>query len=75
MASLSYCNVRNKLSARQFDETSWSARSWLSFMTQQLSVVLHTAAAWEIGHELGFAMCHGSDPRDVAQPRRLGDFL
>ena len=48
----------------------------LSFQTQQLSVVLHTAAAWEIGHELGLAVCHGTDPRDhVARPARLGDFV
>ena len=69
-------HTRNKLSGRQFDETSWAARSWLSFTSQQLSVALHTAAAWEIGHELGLAVCFGTDPRDhVARPARLGDFV
>ena len=68
--------TRNKLSGRQYDETSWSARSWLSFMSQQLSVTLHISAAWEIGHELGLAVCFGTDPRDhVARPIRLGDFI
>eukprot|EP00966_Prymnesium_polylepis_P162398 3753433-Prymnesium_polylepis.1 len=27
----------NKLSKRQYDETTWSARSWLSFQSQKLS--------------------------------------
>ena len=35
--------VRNKLSHQQYDLTSWSARSWLSFQTQKLSVKLHLA--------------------------------
>ena len=57
--------VSNKLSARQFDETSWSARSWLSFQTQRLSVALHLALAFEIGHELGLGVCLAADPRDA----------
>ena len=56
-------NVKNKLSSRQYDETTWSARSWLSFQTQQLSVALHLALAWEIGAELGLGVCSASDPR------------
>ena len=45
-------DVGNKLSARQYDEATWSTRSWLSFQTQRLSVALHLALAWEIGSEL-----------------------
>ena len=58
--------VRNRLTARQYDLTTWGARSWLSFQTQQLSITLHMACAWEIADELGIAAAAAmSDPRDV----------
>ena len=58
--------VRNKLSARQYDLTTWGARSWLAFQTQQLSVKLHISCAWEIATELGIAAAAAmGDPRDV----------
>ena len=45
--------VRDKLShAQHLDEASWSTRSWTTKMCQRLSVVLHTACAWEIQQEL-----------------------
>ena len=56
-------DVGGKLSARQYDEATWSTRSWLSFQTQRLSVALHLALAWEIGSELGLGVCCGADPR------------
>ena len=60
---LSY-EVRNKLNHQQYDLTTWSARSWLSFQTQQLSAKLHISCAWEIANELGFAAAAA-----VAAPR------
>ena len=59
-------DVGNKLNRRQYDETTWSARSWLSFQTQKLSVRLHLALAFEIGAELGLGVCLAADPRDVS---------
>ena len=56
-------DVNNKLNARQYDETTWSARSWLAFQTQKLSVATHLALAWELGCELGLGVCSGGDPR------------
>ena len=55
--------VGNKLSKRQYDETTWSARSWLSFQSQKLSVALHIAMAWELGAELGLGVCGAADSR------------
>ena len=43
----------NKLTAHEYEETTWSARTWLSFVHQQVSVALHRAVAWEIGSALG----------------------
>ena len=56
-------DVNNKLSAQQYEEATWSTRSWLSFQTQRLSVALHLALAFEIGYELGLGVCLGSDVR------------
>ena len=52
-------DVGNKLSAQQYDEASWSTRSWLALQTQRLSVALHLALAWEVGCELGLGVCLG----------------
>ena len=51
----------NKLTAREYDETTWSARSWLSFVMQRISIALHLAVSREIGQALGLAV--GTDPR------------
>ena len=37
--------VSNKLSSNQYDETTWSARSWMAFASQQLSVAVQLAVA------------------------------
>jgi len=47
--------VSNKLSAAQYEQTTWSARSWMAFQCQKISVALHKAAAMEIALELGLA--------------------
>ena len=59
--------VENKLTSSQYDETSWSARTWLSFSTQQLSVAVHRAAAWELAGALDCRGVSGAaDPRASA---------
>lgn len=45
--------VHNKLSRTQYDETTWGARTWMSFQTQRLSVCLHKAVAFELNAEHG----------------------
>ena len=45
----------NRLTAAEYDATTWSARSWKAFATQQLSVSLHYSAALEIASALGLA--------------------
>ena len=35
--------------------TTWSARSWLSFSAQKVSVALHRAVAYELVHALGLS--------------------
>ena len=63
LKKLSY-EVRNKLNHQQYDLTTWSARSWLSYQTQQLSVKLHIACAWQIATELKLAAVAAvADPR------------
>ena len=56
-------DVGNKLNKRQYEEATWSTRSWLAFQTQKLSVAVHLALAWELGCELGLGVCNGADPR------------
>ena len=56
--------VENKLSHAQYDEATWSTRTWLSFATQRISVALHTAVAWEITVALdGRGHAASGDPR------------
>ena len=52
----------NKLQKSEYDLTTWSARTWLTFTRQKLSVAVHLAAAYEVGQALGLA--HGADTRD-----------
>ncbi len=58
----------NKLTAREYDETTWSARSWLSFVMPRISIALHLAVSREIGQALGISV--GTDPRAYA--RKIG---
>ena len=44
---------QNRLQKAEYDATTWSARTWLSFSVQKLSVALHRAAAFEVVHALG----------------------
>ena len=59
--------VKDKLThAQHLDEASWSTRTWTTLQCQRLSVVLHTACAWEITEEL----C-----RAVPRAPCLGDYV
>ena len=51
----------NKLSAAEYDEMTWSARTWLTFAMQRISVAVHKAVAKELSDALGFS--GAVDPR------------
>ena len=38
----------NKLTASEYDETTWSARTYMAFTTQRLSVAVQYSAAQEV---------------------------
>ena len=38
----------NKLGGSEYEETTWSARTWKAFATQRISCVLARVVAWEI---------------------------
>ena len=44
-------------------ETTWSARTWLTFAMQRVSVAVHKAVAKELSDALGFS--GAVDPRGV----------
>ena len=37
----------------EYDETTWSARTWMAFTTQRLSVAVQYSAAQEVAEALG----------------------
>ena len=45
----------NKLNKREYDETTWAARTWRSFAVQQLSVSVHRSVSLEIALALGLS--------------------
>ena len=51
----------NKLSASEYDETTWSARTFMAFTTQRLSVAVQYSAAQEVAEALGLSVA--ADPR------------
>ena len=54
---------QNKLTKGEYDETTWAARTWLSFVGQRLSVAVQLAMAGEIAQALGLAAV--ADPREA----------
>ena len=40
--------LRQKFSTSEYDENTWATRTWLAFVTQQVSVALHKAVAREV---------------------------
>ena len=51
----------NKLTASEYDETAWSARTRMAFATQRLSVAVQRSAAQEVAEALGLSVA--ADPR------------
>jgi len=52
----------NKLTRREYDETTWSARSWSVFAAQRVACALTRSAAYEVARELWLTTAR--DPRD-----------
>ena len=51
----------NKLNTAEYDDTTWAARTWMTFSAQKLSVAVHMAATGELIRALGLAAA--ADPR------------
>ena len=56
----------NKLSSAQYRLTTWSARSWMNYQCQRLSIALHRACAFEISCALGLYGASSSDEEGAA---------
>ena len=52
---------KNKLTASEYGETTWSARTWMAFVTQRLSVAAQLSMAQEAAEALGLSVA--ADPR------------
>ena len=52
------------------DETTWSARKFIPFATQRISVAAHISLAQEVAEALGLAVA--CDPRGSAATCRAG---
>ena len=39
---------KNKLTSSEYDETTWSAQTWMAFVTQRLSVAAQLSMAQEV---------------------------
>ena len=50
-----------ELTASEYDETTWSARTWMAFATQRLSVASQLSMAQEAAEALGLSVA--ADPR------------
>ena len=48
-------------SSSEYDETTWSARTWLTFVRQRISVAIAYASSHEIAQALGMSVA--TDPR------------
>ena len=57
--------LSNKLShAQHLDEVTWTTKNWHGLQMQRLSVVLHTAVAWQTVNELACGesgIVHGAE--------------
>ena len=61
---------RHKLTPAEYEETTWSARSWTTFAAQKISVALHYAAAFEISMALRVPKFDQAE-LDAAAARRM----
>ena len=62
----------NKLTPAEYEETTWSARSWTTFAAQKISVALHYAAAFEISMALRVPKFDQAELDAAAARRRAG---
>ena len=46
----------NKLTASEYDETTWSARSFMAFAAQRISVAVQLSMAQEVAEALGLSV-------------------
>ena len=44
-----------------YDETTWSARTWMTFVAQRISVAVQLSSAQEVAEALGLSVA--ADPR------------
>ena len=51
----------DRLAGAEYDETTWSARTWTTFVAQRISVALHRSAALEILQSLRMGPVEGRD--------------
>ena len=51
----------NKLTSSEYDETTWSARTCLTFVAQRISVAVQLSMAQEAAEALGLSVA--ADPR------------
>ena len=54
----------NRLTKAEYAETTWSARNWLTFVSQRFAVAVQRSMAEEIAKALG--VCSTVDPRGAA---------
>ena len=52
---------KNKLASSEYDETTWAARTFNSFVSQRISVAAQLAMAQEAAEALGLSVA--ADPR------------
>ena len=43
----------NKLTSSEHDETTWSARTWMTFVAQRISVAVQLSSAQQVAEALG----------------------
>ena len=54
----------DRLRRGEYDEATWSTRSWTTFAVQRVSCALHRAVAWAVARELDLTTAR--DPREEA---------
>ena len=59
----------NKLTSSEYDETTWSARTWLTFVAQRLSVAVQLSVAQEAAEALGLSVAAAPRARCAAARR------
>ena len=66
---------QNRLHKREYDETTWSARTWLSFQAQKISIALQYAVALELTtrHPSNYRLDYKSMPTFACMHSRMHD--